>query len=106
LLLGLLLGSMLQLIFPFLTQAIVDVGISNQNIGFIYLVLLAQMALFLSRTMGDFIRRWILLMLENCLTVQNYSAVFLTGNIWNYLLSKAKILSNHIRIRTNNKISI
>ena len=69
LLLGLLLGSMLQLIFPFLTQAIVDVGISNQNIGFIYLVLLAQMVLFLSRTMVDFIRRWILLHISTRINV-------------------------------------
>lgn len=33
--LGLLVGSLLQLILPFLTQSIVDVGIKNQNIGFI-----------------------------------------------------------------------
>jgi len=58
---GLLLGSMLQLIFPFLTQSVVDYGISNQNISFIYLVLIAQMVLFVSRTFVDFIRSWILL---------------------------------------------
>ena len=38
---GLLAGSLLQLIFPFLTQSVVDVGIQNQNIHFIYLVLIA-----------------------------------------------------------------
>jgi len=59
--LGLLLGSLFQLIFPFLTQSIVDIGIKNQNISFIYLVLLAQMVLMLSRMSVDFIRRWILL---------------------------------------------
>lgn len=32
--LGLLVGCLLQLILPFLTQAIVDVGIKKQNIGF------------------------------------------------------------------------
>ena len=61
LILGLLLGSLLQLIFPFLTQAIVDIGIKNQNISFIYLILLAQLMLFLSKMSVDFIRRWILL---------------------------------------------
>ena len=61
LLLGLLTGSLLQLIFPFLTQAVVDFGISNQNIGFIYLVLIAQLMLYIGRTAVDFIRSWILL---------------------------------------------
>ncbi len=61
LVLGLVLGSLLQLIFPFLTQAIVDIGINNQNIAFITLVLLAQLVLFISRTLVDFIRGWILL---------------------------------------------
>lgn len=59
--LGLLLGSLLQLIFPFLTQAIVDVGIAQKNIGFIYLILIAQLMLTVSRASVDFIRRWILL---------------------------------------------
>ncbi len=61
LMLGFLIGSMLQLVFPFLTQSIVDVGISNQNINFIYLVLIAQLVLFVSQTMVDFIRSWLLL---------------------------------------------
>jgi len=34
--LGLVLGSLLQLIFPFLTQGIVDYGIRNQNLGFVF----------------------------------------------------------------------
>ncbi|MCW3104365.1 MAG: apxIB 3 [Bacteroidetes bacterium] len=59
--LGLLLGSILQLVFPFLTQSIVDFGINNQDIGFVYLILLAQLMLFFSRTMVEFIRSWILL---------------------------------------------
>ena len=58
---GLLLGSVLQLIAPFLTQAIVDTGIANRDIGFIYLVLAGQLMLVLSSTAIDFVRRWILL---------------------------------------------
>lgn len=48
--LGLLVGSLLQLILPFLTQSIVDVGIKNQNIDFIWLILLGQLMLTISRT--------------------------------------------------------
>lgn len=61
LLLGLILGSLLQLVFPFLTQSMVDKGIGNRNIGFIYLVLIAQLVLTLSRVSVEFIRGWILL---------------------------------------------
>lgn len=56
-----LLGSMLQLLLPFLTQAIVDIGIGERNIRLIYLILAAQMMLIVGRTAGDFIRRWMLL---------------------------------------------
>ncbi len=61
LVLGMLAGSILQLIFPFLTQSIVDFGIHNQDLGFVTLILIAQIMLFLSRTAVDFIRGWILL---------------------------------------------
>jgi len=61
LILGMLLGSLLQLIFPFLTQSVVDVGIGNRDLSFITLVLIAQLVLFASQTTVDFIRSWILL---------------------------------------------
>ena len=61
LILGLALGSLLQLIFPFLTQAIVDKGINGRNLHLIYLILIGQLMLVLSRAAIDFIRRWILL---------------------------------------------
>jgi len=59
--LGLLAGSLLQLIFPFLTQSIVDIGINSRNINFIYIVLMAQLMLTLSSSTVEFIRGWILL---------------------------------------------
>jgi len=58
---GLLVGSGLQLVFPFLTQSIVDVGIQTRNLNFIYVMLAAQLILFASRTVVEFIRSWILL---------------------------------------------
>jgi len=59
--LGLLLGSLLQLIFPFLTQSIVDKGINNQDLSFVTLIIIAQLVLIFSRTIVEFIRSWILL---------------------------------------------
>ncbi len=61
LLIGMAVVSLLQLFFPFLTQAIVDFGIANQNLGFVYLVLIAQLVLFASRASVELIRGWILL---------------------------------------------
>jgi ATP-binding cassette subfamily B protein len=58
---GLGIGSLLQLILPFLTQSVVDIGINTRNIGFVYIVLIAQTMLFLGRMSVDFIRSWILL---------------------------------------------
>jgi len=59
--LGLLIGSLLQLVFPFLTQSIVDVGINARDMKFIYIILVAQLMLFLGQTSVDFIRNWVLL---------------------------------------------
>jgi ATP-binding cassette subfamily B protein len=59
--LGIVIGSILQLLFPFLTQSVVDVGINTQNISFIYLVLGAQLMLMIGRLSVEFIRSWILL---------------------------------------------
>ena len=61
LIMGMILGSCLQMAFPFLTQAIVDVGIKNANLGFITLVLIAQLVLFVSQLLVGFIRSWIML---------------------------------------------
>lgn len=61
LILGMLVVSMLQLLLPFLTQALVDVGISNSNLNFITLVLAAQLIISVSMLSVEFIRSWILL---------------------------------------------
>ncbi|MBN1986626.1 MAG: peptidase domain-containing ABC transporter, partial [Prolixibacteraceae bacterium] len=61
LILGFLTGSLLSLLLPFLTQAIVDVGITTNNLNFIVLVLVAQLVLTVSQTAVGFIRSWIML---------------------------------------------
>lgn len=61
LLLGMLVVSMLQLIFPFLTQSLVDTGIRDGNLSFITLILIAQLVVSVSQLSVEFIRSWILL---------------------------------------------
>ena len=75
--LGLLLGSVLQLVLPFLTQSIVDVGIRNNDIGFIWLVLIGQLMLTFSRTAVDFIRRWLLLHISMRINISLVSDFFI-----------------------------
>ena len=77
LILGLFIGGILQLIFPFLTQAIVDTGINGKDIGFIWLVLIAQMMLLFSRTAIDFIRRKILLHISTRINISLISDFFI-----------------------------
>jgi ATP-binding cassette subfamily B protein len=67
--LSMLFGSIVGLIFPFLTQSLVDFGINNQNLGFIYTILIAQLMLFFSRTSVDFIQSWILLHLTTRINI-------------------------------------
>lgn len=74
---GLLAGSILQLIFPFLTQSIVDVGIQNQNMHFIWLVLIAQLFLFFGKTALEFTRSWILLHLSTRINISLISDFFI-----------------------------
>ena len=74
---GLLLGSLLQLILPFLTQAIVDTGIGGKDLGFVWLVLLAQMMLLFSRTFIDFIRSKILLHISTRINISLLSDFFI-----------------------------
>ncbi len=58
---GILVGTILQMMFPFLTQALVDEGIYQSNLGFITLILVAQLVLFLSQLSVGFVRSWIML---------------------------------------------
>ena len=67
----------MQLIVPFLTQSIVDVGIQNQDINFIYLILFTQLFLFLGRTALEVIRSWILLHLSSRINISLISDFFI-----------------------------
>ncbi len=77
LIVGLLAGSLLQLVVPFLTQSVVDVGIKNQDINFVYLILFAQVALFLGRSIIEVVRSWILLHLSTRINISIISDFFI-----------------------------
>ncbi len=66
---GLLVGSLLQLIVPFLTQSLVDIGVRNQDLNFVYLILGAQLFLFAGRTSVEVLRGWLLLHLSTRINI-------------------------------------
>ncbi|MEO1260949.1 MAG: peptidase domain-containing ABC transporter [Bacteroidota bacterium] len=61
LLLGLLVAGVIQFLFPFLTQSVVDIGIENQDLNFIWLILFGQLMLFVGQVIVKFLQSWILL---------------------------------------------
>ena len=77
LIIGLLAGSLLQLILPLLTQSIVDVGIKNQDLNFVYLILIAQLFLFIGKAALEIIRSWILLHLSTRINISLISDFFI-----------------------------
>jgi ATP-binding cassette subfamily B protein len=70
LLIGLVIGTIIQFLTPFLMQSIVDTGVNNQNIPFIYLILIAQLALFVSQTLVQVFREWLLIHITNRLHIK------------------------------------
>lgn len=69
LIIGLLVGSALSLILPFLTQAVVDQGIGYSNLSFVTLVLIAQLILFITQLAVEFIRNWITLHINSRISI-------------------------------------
>ena len=59
LILGILFGLILQLIFPFLNQSMVDVGIMNNDLNFIVIILIFQLVLAVSQMLVGFVQSWI-----------------------------------------------
>lgn len=72
-----MLGCLLQLIMPFLTQAIVDIGIKHNDIGFVWLVLLGELMIVIGMTATDFIRRWLLLHISMRINISLVSDFFI-----------------------------
>lgn len=74
LVLGLIIGSILQLFLPFLTQSIIDYGINYENINFIYLILIGQLVLFFSLTTVGILRSWLLLHITSRINIRLISS--------------------------------
>lgn len=74
---GLAATSLLQLVFPFLTQSVVDVGIQHEDIRFVYLILIAQLFLFFGKTALEVIRSWILLHVSARINISLISDFFI-----------------------------
>ncbi|MFT6947462.1 MAG: ATP-binding cassette subfamily B protein [Vicingaceae bacterium] len=68
--LGLFVVTLLQLALPFLTQAVVDYGINYQNLNFVYLILLAQLAFFVSTTLVQVIQDWLMLHMTSRINIR------------------------------------
>ena len=65
----LLLGSGITLIFPFLTEALIDKGVNAKNLNFISIILLAQLSLFLGSITINIFRNWIMLYVGTHLSI-------------------------------------
>lgn len=59
--LGMLTGSLISLIFPFLTQSVVDTGIGNNDLHIVVVILIAQVMLTIGQTVNNMIRSWLML---------------------------------------------
>jgi ATP-binding cassette subfamily B protein len=73
---GLTASSILQLIFPFLTQSIIDIGVQNKDVKFIYLVLFSQLMVFFGRTTIEIIRNYILMHVSSRINISLVSDFF------------------------------
>lgn len=70
LVLGLIAGSLIQLILPFLSQAMVDKGINGKNLNLITLILIAQLSLFVMQLLIGYLRSWIMLHINSRIDIQ------------------------------------
>ena len=59
--LAMLTGSIISLIFPFLTQSVIDVGIGTGDLDFVMVILIAQVVLTLGQMANELIRSWLML---------------------------------------------
>ncbi len=65
----LLLGSALTLVFPFLTEALIDKGVNAKDLNFIFIILLAQLGLFSGSIIFSVFRNWLMLYVGTHLSI-------------------------------------
>ena len=74
---GMIFACCMQLLFPFLTQSIVDTGIHTKNIGLIWLILIGELTIVIGRTITDVIRNWLLLHISMRINISIVSDFFI-----------------------------
>jgi ATP-binding cassette subfamily B protein len=80
---GLLVGSVIQLMLPVLTQKLVDTGINLNDVNFIYIILIAQLSLFFGQSFLQVIRGWLLLFIGSRISI------FISSDYLNKLFKKS-----------------
>lgn len=74
---GILLGAVLQALLPFLSKALVDVGIVNKDLNFISLVLIGQILVLVGSLTTDFVKSWILLYISQRVNIELMTSFFI-----------------------------
>ena len=74
---GLSVACLMQLLMPFLTQAIVDAGIKNSSLRLIWLILLGELTIIVGRTATEFVRGWLLLHLSMRINLSLLNSFFI-----------------------------
>ncbi len=67
---GVLMGALLTFIVPFIMQSIVDRGIEYQDIGFVNLLLIGQLTIFICQLITDFVEQWILMHISTRINIR------------------------------------
>ncbi|MCB0742352.1 MAG: peptidase domain-containing ABC transporter [Ignavibacteriae bacterium] len=69
-------GSGLTLIFPFLTEALIDKGVNAKDLNIIFIILLAQLGIFLGTITIEIFRNWLMLYVGTHLSIEIISNFF------------------------------
>ncbi|MEY8685298.1 peptidase domain-containing ABC transporter [Bacteroides sp. AN502(2024)] len=111
-----LLVTLLQGILPFISKAVIDVGIKTSDLNFIHMVLIGNISILLSITIFNVVRDWILLHITsrvNIALISDYliklmklPVTFFENKLLGDILQRAR---DHERIRSfimNNSLSL
>ena len=70
---GMVMGVFLNLLFPFITQSIVDIGIENKDYDFINILLFASIVLSISSAVSNFVQSRIMLFVADRINISMVS---------------------------------
>lgn len=105
LLLCMLIGCVLSLIFPFLTQSLIDYGVNNHSVSIVTKILLAEIFVFAGSMFANILRNWIVLYIGariNITIISNFILKLISLPISFFSLKQKGDL--YQRIQDHNKI--